>query len=187
MKMDFVLNPDIRPPRNESAEHFLIKQVAVVYLKFTRGCRYVGEEVVLYRDIPEEKGKVIADVVGVHRKLIGYNKYAHTIMCAEVKVSVSDFKNGFSMGGDLNYVFAPKDVIPLDLLPTRVGLIEVDLGKLNYTLDGCIQGVYIKKKASRFPNCNDYQDVIANIAYSYSCKHAAKNPWFYRGFREKSV
>lgn len=57
-----------------------------MYLKFTRGCRYVGEEVVLYRDITEEKGKVIADVVGciAQRLKLAYQTSGTGLVWAEI-------------------------------------------------------------------------------------------------------
>jgi predicted RNA-binding protein Jag len=44
----------------------------------------------------------------------------------------SDFKNGFQSKCEKTYIITPIGVIPLDLIPKNIGLIEVDLE--NYAL-----------------------------------------------------
>ena len=45
----------------------------------------------------------------------------------EAKVSLADFKNGFCTRCERTYIIAPKGIIPFELLPAKIGLIEVNL------------------------------------------------------------
>ena len=53
-------------------------------------------------------------------------------MGIEAKASYSDFLNGFCCQCEYTYVIAPIGIIPINKLPNRIGLIEVDI--LNYTI-----------------------------------------------------
>lgn len=138
-----------QPPRNETKEHYLLKQVARVYL-VEKGCYYVGTE--LYIDgwgNNEYSTKRYIDCVGVDRKQI-------TSYGIEVKVSKSDFKNGYCARCQYTYIMCPKDMITPDDLPSYVGLIYVDIDKVRFipnAKEHRLQGVELIKKASY--NIND--------------------------------
>lgn len=53
-------------------------------------------------------------------------------MGIESKASYQDFLNGFCCQCEYTYIIAPVGVIPVDKLPQKIGLIEVDLE--NYTI-----------------------------------------------------
>ena len=50
-------------------------------------------------------------------------------MGIESKASYQDFLNGFCCQCEYTYVIAPVGVIPVERLPGKIGLIEVDLEK----------------------------------------------------------
>ena len=133
----------------ESYAHLYLKKVGALWL-YNQLCHIVDTEVKLnqlglLRYLELDNKKVI-DVVGVglkyfpwsRRKIqdeyyddfelqnpekyeIGYN----ILRGIEVKVSKSDFKNGFiCIGTNYNYVLSPTKLISPSLLPKGVGLIE---------------------------------------------------------------
>lgn len=53
-------------------------------------------------------------------------------MGIESKASYSDFLNGFCCQAEYTYIIAPIGVIPVDKIPDKIGLIEVDLN--NYSI-----------------------------------------------------
>lgn len=69
------------------------------------------------------------DYGSVEGYITGRKRYIedYTLYTIEAKASVSDFKNGFSIAGDYSYVIVPKGVIDKELVPSGVGLLEVDL------------------------------------------------------------
>ena len=140
----------------ESPSHKFLKQVGKLWL-YNQMCHMVDTEVKLnqlglLRYLELDNKKVI-DVVGIglkyfpwsRRKIqdelyddfeldtpekyeIGYN----IIRGIEVKVSKSDFKNGFiCTGTNYNYVLTPTKLISSSLLPKGVGLIEYNRYKFN--------------------------------------------------------
>ena len=140
----------------ESLSHHYLKQVGTLWL-YNQMCHMVDTEVKLnqlglLRYLELDNKKVI-DVVGVglkyfswsRRKIqdefyddfeldnpeqydIGYN----ILRGIEVKVSKSDFKNGFiCTGTNYNYVLAPSKLISPSLLPKGVGLIEYNKYKFD--------------------------------------------------------
>lgn len=142
----------------ESPSHLYLKQVGALWL-YNQMCHMVDTEVKLnqlglLRYLELDNKKVI-DVVGVglkyfpwsRRKIqdelyddfelsdpdqyeIGYN----ILRGIEVKVSKSDFKNGFiCTGTNYNYVLAPTKLISPSLLPKGVGLIEYNRYKFEVT------------------------------------------------------
>ncbi|TRO55032.1 hypothetical protein E2P71_03330 [Candidatus Bathyarchaeota archaeon] len=142
----------------ESPSHMYLKQVGKLWL-YNQMCHMVEEEVKLnqlglLRYLELDNKKVI-DVVGVglkyfpwkRRKIqdelyddfelekpekyeIGYN----VLRGLEIKVSKSDFKNGFiCTGTNYNYVLAPTKLISPSLLPKGVGLIEYNRFKFDVT------------------------------------------------------
>jgi|GEM_PF-6133158 len=66
----------------------------------------------------------------------------------EAKYSYNDFKNGFCIGGEYNYVIAPKNVIPKKELPSFVGLIEIDFDNFRYNSKN-IRGYNSVKRARK--------------------------------------
>jgi len=53
-------------------------------------------------------------------------------MGIEAKASYSDFLNGFCTQCEYTYIIAPVGIIPVEKLPPKIGLIEVDI--LKYTI-----------------------------------------------------
>ena len=54
------------------------------------------------------------------------------VMGIEAKASYSDFLNGFCCQCEYTYIIAPVGIIPIDKLPDKIGLIEIDLQ--NYSI-----------------------------------------------------
>ncbi len=50
-------------------------------------------------------------------------------MGIEAKTSYQDYLNGFCTQCEYTYIIAPVGVIPVDKVPPKIGLIEVDLDK----------------------------------------------------------
>lgn len=69
----------------------------------------------------------------VHRNLRWRYKDNWSMRGIEVKVSYSDFKNGFSMTPEYSYVLAPVGIVPQKELPQKVGLLEFDFDKYTET------------------------------------------------------
>jgi len=142
----------------ESSSHLYLKRVGMLWL-YNQMCHMVETEIKLnqlglLRYLELDNKKVI-DVVGVglkyfpwrRRKIqddhiddfelvkpekyeIGYN----ILRGIEVKVSKSDFKNGFiCTSTNYNYVLTPTKLISPSLLPKGVGLIEYNRYKFNVT------------------------------------------------------
>ena len=140
----------------ESPRHLYLKEVGKLWL-FNQMCHMVDIEVKmnqlgLHRYLELDNKKVI-DVVGVglkyfpwrKRKIqdeeyddfelpkpdqydIGYN----VLRGIEVKVSKSDFKNGFiCTSANYNYVLAPTKLVSPSIVPKGVGLIEFNRYKFN--------------------------------------------------------
>jgi len=59
-------------------------------------------------------------------------------MGIESKASYTDFLNGFCCQCENTYIIAPTGIIPVDKLPAKIGLIEVDLE--NYTIKNTSRG-----------------------------------------------
>jgi hypothetical protein len=140
----------------ESPRHLYLKQVGKLWL-YNQMCHMVDTEVKLnqlglHRYLELDNKKVI-DVVGVglkyfpwgKRKIqddeyddfklskpdqyeIGYN----VLRGIEVKVSKSDFKNGFiCTSANYNYVLAPTKLASPSIVPKGVGLIEFNRYKFS--------------------------------------------------------
>ncbi len=140
----------------ESPRHLYLKQVGKLWL-YNQMCHMVDTEVKLnqlglHRYLELDNKKVI-DVVGVGLKYfpwgkrriqdaeyddfklskpdqydIGYN----VLRGIEVKVSKSDFKNGFiCTSANYNYVLVPTKLVSPSIMPKGVGLIEFNRYKFN--------------------------------------------------------
>lgn len=140
---------------SESPQHAFLKQVGKILL-FNMGCHMVEEEVKLNRlglvPYTELDNKKVIDVLGVdlryteprktskcsyyqlnHDKfLFGYN----TLRGIEVKVSHSDFLNGFNVTGcNFNYLLTPMKLVSPSVVPRDVGLIEYNRYKFKCSLN----------------------------------------------------
>lgn len=113
----------------ESDLHKLLKDLGFLWLR-SQHCTTVGMEVFVGDSYHT------ADVLGASPNYRHYNwgdggteEPAHpfTIWCVEVKVSYTDFKNGYAdRGCNKHYVLAPKGMIDVKELPKHVGLLEYD-------------------------------------------------------------
>ncbi len=140
----------------ESPRHLYLKQVGKLWL-YNQMCHMVDVEIKLnqlglHRYLELDNKKVV-DVIGVglkyfpwkRRKIqdeeyddfelskpeqydIGYN----VLRGIEVKVSKSDFKNGFiCTSANYNYVMAPTKLVSPSIVPKGVGLIEFNKYKFS--------------------------------------------------------
>lgn len=138
------------PNRNESRSHYELKQIAkyVLYQKgynciatevsFSKYSRYLGEFKQFNSHAVE---KNIIDAIGIRGNLANLRDDAldkYKLMGIEAKASKSDFLNGFCCQCEYTYVIAPKGVIPIELVPDKIGLIEVDLE--NYEIKSTSKG-----------------------------------------------
>ena len=195
----------------ESPSHMFLKQVGKLWL-YNQMCHTVDTEVKLNKlgllKYLELDNKKVIDVVGVglkyfpwsRRKIqdelyddfeldtpeqyeIGYN----IIRGIEVKVSKSDFKNGFiCTGTNYNYVLTPTKLISPSLLPKGVGLIEYNRYKFKVTEKELeentalrpfkIEGLRVVKRA-QYRNLPQFHidHVVAMIAQRQTSKHETYN------------
>lgn len=155
-------------PRNESKEHYELKQIAKIIAK-QRGCQIVADEVLGFGDskICMSKNGVV-DVAGAKLTYKTAKKSSLEILTYgyEAKASLADFKNGFNAGADYTYIIAPQGVIPHDLIPEGVGLYEVDLE--NYRLSHLRKysgiNLSIKPKKRHKYSFETELDMMINIA-----------------------
>lgn len=175
-------------PKNETETHFLLKEISK-YILFGWGYNKLGTEVygmwdndiskLFYK--PDKKKKDIIDCVGIKKiRRKGIKPY-FDMRGIEAKASLSDFKNGFCAGIAYTYIICPINTIPLDLIPPKIGLIEVDLNKFqlpkNSQKISDMQGVTVVRTAkkridSRFKSEEGYRkwcaDSLERIAYRCS-------------------
>lgn len=120
---------------NESAEHYELKQIAK-YLLWAAGYTVIGTEVGGFNDwhtrndgFPENCSyKNTIDTVGF--KMTGWSNGVPKSISTwgmEAKASLSDYKNGFCTVSQYTTIIAPKGIIPVEIIPEKIGLIEVDL------------------------------------------------------------
>jgi hypothetical protein len=175
-------------PKNETETHFLLKEVGK-YVLWSWGFTMLASEVNgMYscEDIarPRNKNmKNIIDVVGLKKVRLGKtwnDPMGYEMRGIEAKASYSDFKNGFCVAPRNTYIIAPVGIIPLDELPDKIGLLEVDfnilkiykqINKVN------IDGVNVTRRAKkrndkRFGSDDQYQSfcraTLESIAYQSS-------------------
>jgi hypothetical protein len=182
---------ELKQPKNETEIHFVLKEIAK-YLLWTTGYNKLATEVGgMYSfdfnfSKPKKGNKNIIDAVGVKTihpfvKEEGYKPDYYEIKGIEAKASLTDFKNGFCAAPALTYIIAPKNIIPVKLIPCSIGLIEVDfetfeIKKGRVKIDD-IKGVKIVIRAkrridSRFKSENDYRtwsaETLERVAYRCS-------------------
>lgn len=177
--------------RNESPEHYELKQIAK-YLLWSRGCKMIATEVYGFygniMDFPDRRfsDKNIIDTVGVDFKQLRNKTPRIKLIGMEAKVSLSDFRNGFCTACELTYIIAPAGIVPPEELPDGIGLIEVDLGKYQISRVGdTIGGIQTTVQArnrlcSRFENKESYMKwafkQVPRIAYRVTAVDLFKKP-----------
>lgn len=150
----------------ETELHQLLKKVGVAYLH-NQGCSMAAMEVGVTRDQGIEKHELdnhyIMDVVGLGKKYIPYAKrardfnysegyyYNQILRGIEVKVSRSDFKNGFCCTGcNYHYLLTPMRLVNPTDLPKWVGLLEYNKHKFKVKFDPfrgfALEGLRVVKK-----------------------------------------
>lgn len=186
----------MRQPKNETETHYLLKEIGK-YILWSWGFTRIGTEVHgMYScelDIGRTKKmdmKSIIDVVGLKRVRLGKSwndPYGWDMRGIEAKASYSDFKNGFCVAPKNTYIIAPVGVIPVNELPNKIGLIEVDLDTVSVNkvaicnveqsgkvkVDGINITVRARKRLDkRFKDEEQYQkfcvDTLQIIAYQNS-------------------
>ena len=120
----------------------------------------------------KRKGGIV-DLLGLR---VGRSKYNYKTnkhpeinrvyaMIIEAKASLQDFKNGYNTGAELTYIIAPRGVIPHELIPDKIGLIEVDMDnygiKVKYgdmTLKGIEEVIKAKRRLPKlFGECQPHK------------------------------
>ena len=159
----------------ESELHYLLKMVGMAWL-YNQNCNLVATECYVYKsgdEIHELDRHHIIDVLGVGKRFIPYvdrirsefmyNKsYDNILRGLEVKVSRSDFKNGFVTSGcNYHYLITPMRLIAVHEIPNWFGLLEYNKYKFKIyggLLGGRfnIEGLRIVKKP-KFLDISTYQ------------------------------
>lgn len=197
-------------PKNESQEHFILKNVAMAYLRLHFGCTIAAMEVPgmhIGGSISDDKeAKLIADSVGIRinhqwlpileREENGSPyKRIETVYCIEAKVSRGDFKSGYCIGGDLNYVIVPNGLVKKEEVYKGVGLIEVDMEKLEFTNGWDLIGLKISKRATNRKQLQDdpvsrdkwIDGIFRDMARQLTLNSIKTNPWVYPGWRNNDI
>ena len=168
-------------PKNETETHFLLKEISK-YILFGWGYKMLGTEVGGMWDLDiGKKRKEIIDCVGIKKIHVASRKYHYDMKGIEAKASLSDFKNGFCCAPAMSYIICPADVIPIELVPEKIGCITVDLDifelkKWSQKIPD-MKGVILVRKAkkridSRFKSEEAYrkwcQECLERVAYRSS-------------------
>jgi hypothetical protein len=156
-------------------EHFVLKQIGKYLLK-NKGCKVIGTEIDIgydpyinkeYRNTFRPTRKQVIDVVGLNCS--NYNWRGKCLSIGmEAKVSLNDFKNGFCTKCDRTYVIAPVGVIPIELVPKDIGLIEVDFEKYKPTDMFDMSAVQETRIAKRRKVQQDYINLVYSIANRFT-------------------
>ena len=105
------------------------------------------------------------------------------IYSIEAKATVADFKNGYSMRGNYNYVIVPKGMITVHDVEQETGIIEVDMQKL--TFENWTKVTTVLKKAKRIPqymvnkkdNYSAVQETLATLRRRNVNERIFHNPY----------
>jgi hypothetical protein len=165
---------EVNFPKNETFKHFALKNIGSLYLKHNQLCNFVAEEFNIGFSIWSEaekqfdwkapaniQQKRVADAIGFKSSM--YSNKKTTFKCIEAKQSLADFRNGFCIGGEYNYLIAPKNIIPVEEVPPFVGLIEIDFDKFRYN-GKKIRGYNIKTRARKIKLKPEHKDdEVANV------------------------
>jgi hypothetical protein len=173
---------DIKQPKNETSTHYLLKEVGK-YVLYNMGYHILASEIYGMYGFDLRMKKDIIDAAGIKKKNIGRSSnwttnYQWSMCGMEAKASLNDFRHGFCSAPALTYIITTKGTIPLEEIPDKIGLIEVDFDKLvinQYMMSKSrIEGVNIVKRArtridSRFASKEQYYNWCKNkmesIAY----------------------
>lgn len=181
----------MKQPKNETETHFMLKEIAK-YILWGQGYTRLATEVHdmysfdLRKTNTKNDMKSIIDVAGVKKiaKFVpheGYH-YHYAVKGFEAKATLSDYKNGFCAAPAHTCIIAPKGIIPVELIPEKIGLVEVDFEKLrikkwsNAIRD--IRGAETIRPSkrridSRFQNYEHYKKWCAEMLeiIAYRCSH----------------
>ena len=168
-----ILKANIKPPKNESTEHFFLKQIAKIWLKVQKQCQYVASEVYLVGgNYVGREARIISDAVGVRKSHSRGDEYAYTVYNVEVKVSKPDYLTGFNTSGHYNWI--------INDLPDGIGLIEVDIHAFTWvnTHRPILKGVSVVKKSAR-QNIDQYviDRTLDEICRRLTNDDVFNNPW----------
>ncbi|MFA5366166.1 MAG: hypothetical protein WC325_13370 [Candidatus Bathyarchaeia archaeon] len=166
---------------------FLTK-LGFLFLK-KMGCYAISTEVhmpIHNRIADENDAHFTIDILGISKKYIPYNqqkktkdafgldktiKWNNVLRGVEVKVSRSDFKNGFiHTGCHFNYLLIPKGLVIPSEVHSSVGIIEVDLENASVkkpffsTMQNqgfCLTGIELRRRPKR----KQIEDYLINMAF----------------------
>lgn len=149
-------------PKNQTKEHYLLKNIAMVYLR-ERNIEYIGTEIYIKGTNTNISNKKIIDCVGIDKN----KRYTYGI---EAKVSRSDFLNGYCARCNYTYIICPDGLIDKNELPKHIGLIYVDIPNFRFVTnakDKRLIGIKLIKKA--YYNLDElFKDKNGNIIqYKY--------------------
>lgn len=185
---------DIVFPKNESFEHFALKEIGKLYLKHNQLCNFIADEFKIphyFSSLAEKQFQTKLDYK-IHNKSItdafGFKAtYSGevTIKSVEAKASYSDFKNGFCIGGEYNYLIAPVGVIPVKEVPSFVGLIEIDFDKFYYKGNRIKSGYKTIQRAKKIKipkkrKKDTVERLKWRMLYKLSSDFYMKSNWLYR-------
>lgn len=164
-------------PRNESAAHFTLKQIAK-YLARHKGCIIIGEEVSGFADKTIHKSKKgIIDVAGIKIVDTKVKELPEIITYGyESKASLQDYKRGFNAGCSFTSIIAPIGIINKELIPKGIGLIEVDLENYKIGTDRVHYGITVTKRASRRHKRKRYKTMFNHM--KETARRATNNDLF---------
>lgn len=193
---------------NESEIHYELKQIGKYILK-NKGCQVIGEEIIVdssyYLQNNDTFNKKVIykntiDLLGLKVKGTFYHyndwetqeeKFTEpTIRCIgiESKASLEDFKNGFCCNPEKVYIIAPIGIIPKELIPPKIGLIEVDLQNYKITKlnTGCykLEGVYETVKAKYKP---EKEYIGCNLDTDKMYQHSMKDHLRFIAYRQTKL
>lgn len=156
----------------ESQLHFFLKMLGMAYL-YNQNCDLVATECYTYSSAGEKHdldNHRYIDVLGLGKKFISLHlrrglldkTYEQVLRGVEVKISRSDFKNGFvTTGCNYHYLLTPMRLVNVAEIPKWIGLLEYNKHKFKIKggrLGGrfYIEGLRIVKRPS-FQDITKYQ------------------------------
>lgn len=144
---------------------------------------------------------------GYWKELQRWSEESYETYGIEAKVSISDFKNGFSIFGDYSYIISPKGILNIEDIdiPKYVGFLEFDFDKYYETKDWEASLSLIRKARKHYDNIfltvRDQQNSFDLITHNKICLNILKdisqkntqeqifwNPWLIqlrKGFKKQ--